>query len=86
MWGRPCRGCAAKDQEISHLIMLLEKQQQQLERAQARVSEIADPGITQRIEKKAPPPRPPKAQLVAGFPGYSPHVAPPRIVADEEPD
>lgn len=74
-----CRGCKAKDSEILHLMGQLEKLDAMVQRANDRVAELAEPGITLRLagadrartaplERSRPAPRP----RVASFPGYDP--------------
>jgi len=83
-----CRGCKAKDQEIAHLIVQLDKLAAMVEKSQARVAELAEPGISLRLAgaeragSRAPaPPRIVGRPLVPSFPGYGrerkdgPHVA-----------
>lgn len=74
-----CRGCKAKDGEISHLIAQLDKLNAMVEKAQARVAELAEPGISLRLagasRAEAMPamrPRPAPRPLVPTFPGYPP--------------
>lgn len=75
MWGGPCRTCEAKDTEIAHLLALLDKANAQVEKAQARMSELLEPGLNQRLEAPRRPmpvrPTPDPAQGI-GFPGYAP--------------
>lgn len=82
-----CRGCAAKDSEIAHLMGQLDKLQAMTEKAQARVAELAEPGIAMRLagadragSRQPAPPRIVGRPLVPTFPGYAserkdgPHV------------
>lgn len=77
MWGR-CRSCEAKDKEIEHLLALLKEANAQTEKAQARLADIASPGVAQRLEPR--PVRPPREVPVAAptvqFPGYAPSRRP----------
>lgn len=70
-----CKGCAGRDQEIRHLMAELERVHGHLEKAQARICELAEPGTERRIaalEKRdtQPLPRPRKTPDRYGFPGY----------------
>lgn len=75
-----CRGCKAKDSEIAHLIAQLDKLNGMIEKAQARVTELAEPGINLRLAGAtragaAPGPRTERPALrprVPTFPGYAP--------------
>jgi len=73
LWGK-CRTCDAKDKEIEHLLALLDRSSANLEKAQARLSEIVDPGLTQRLVPRLPPaPRTqPLRDNAPQFPGYEP--------------
>lgn len=81
-----CRGCKAKDSEIAHLIAQLDKLSEMVERSQKRVTELAEPGITNRLlgpsAARGSSPRPP-VRLVPGFPGYAPERAKPAYEVDE---
>ena len=75
-----CRGCAAKDDEIRHLLALLDKVQAAASQTQARLAEIASPGAERRRVAEPvlrvpfrTPPSPP--ELAASFPGYEPTAA-----------
>jgi hypothetical protein len=83
-----CRGCTAKDEEIRHLLALLDKTQGAAENAQARLAEIASPGAERRrvdvppglrgIERAGP-----SGRVAPAFPGYEPRPARPAIEIDE---
>lgn len=80
MWGR-CRSCEAKDREIEHLLALADRLTVQTEKAQARLAELAQPGLTQRIEPRAPRALVPVAAATGRpaiqFPGYEGGQLPP---------
>jgi len=80
-----CRGCQAKDDEIRHLLALLDKAQSAANMTQARLAEIASPGAERRIA--APAPVPPHsagpAPNAPSFPGYPRAQARPPIEVDE---
>jgi len=80
-----CRGCQAKDDEIRHLLALLDKAQSAANTTQARLAEIASPGAERRIVPAFPvPPRsagPPPP--VPNFPGYARAQAKPLVELDE---
>lgn len=82
-----CRGCKSKDSEILHLMGQLDKLGAMVEKAQARLAELAEPGISLRLagaeragSREPPPPRVVGRPLVPTFPGYAserkggPHV------------
>lgn len=82
-----CRGCKAKDGEIAHLMGQLDKLNAMVEKANARVAELAEPGIAMRLagadragSREPAPPRIVGRPLVPSFPGYErerkagPHV------------
>lgn len=84
MWGR-CRACDAKDKEIEHLLALLGEANTRSEKAQARVSELADPGISRRLNPVAVVRRdlaPIQAAQIQGFPGYERELKPPKLEAE----
>lgn len=63
-----CRGCEAKDSEITHLMAQLDKLQAMVETAHARLAELAEPGIALRLASAArhmprPAPAPPAPVL-----------------------
>lgn len=84
-----CRGCRAKDSEILHLMGQLDKLSAMVEKSQARVAELAEPGIALRLAAadRTPPPgreRPAPRSRVHGFPGYASEVkSGPHVVLDE---
>lgn len=85
MWGR-CRACEAKDKEIEHLLALLGEANARSEKAQARVSELADPGISRRLAVPVAPIRRDNlvpVQPISGFPGYERELAPPKVEVDQ---
>jgi hypothetical protein len=43
-----CRGCEAKDSEIAHLLLEVSRLHEHLDKAQARVLELAQPGSNAR--------------------------------------
>ena len=71
-----CRGCAAKDQEIDHLRANIEKLLEQLEKAQARVMELAEPGVNRRMNPQGEVHKRPPTQyrIQPEFPGYEPRA------------
>jgi len=72
-----CRGCAAKGQEIDHLRANIEKLLEQLEKAQARVMELAEPGVNRRMNPPAEArDRQPvqRYRIPPEFPGYEPRA------------
>lgn len=87
-----CRGCKAKDSEIVHLMAQLEKLSAMVEKANARVAELAEPGIALRMagaDRMASVGRPPAPRaarpMVQGFPGYGPEPkAGPHVQLDED--
>lgn len=88
-----CRGCKAKDGEILHLLGQLDKLNAMVEKAQARVAELAEPGIAMRLagaDRAAtrPPTTPRVARpMVQGFPGYGPEPKMgPHVQLDEGPE
>lgn len=79
-----CRACKAKDEEIHHLLALLHEANERAEKATARLTEAAAPGVNARI---APPVRrqmtaPPARPVVGGFPGYERELGPQPIEAE----
>lgn len=85
-----CRGCEAKDEEIRHLLALLDKAQAATEKAQARVVEIASPGAERRVALTAAPEQAGPIRRVSvavptgvGFPGYTPQPRPAPIEVEE---
>jgi len=84
-----CRGCEGRDQEIAHLVGQLEKLNGMLERAHARVVEVADPGANaraahaERRTEDAARPRRASVVLQPTAPGY-PRVAPRETVEVDE--
>jgi len=83
-----CRGCKAKDTEILHLMGQLDRLNAMVEKANARVAELAEPGIAMRLagadrprpQVERPIPRP----RVATFPGYAPERSnAPQVEIDE---
>ena len=80
-----CKACAARLDEIGHLRAIITDQQTALEKAQARVMELAEPGVNWRMSK----PKEPAARIPAPqpdpeeFPGYERRVEQ-HVVVDEE--
>ena len=82
-----CNACAAKDETIKVLLARVDYLERALDKAQARLTEIAAPGAAYRIDRAAMP-RPHKEatdakaareamRFNAGeFPGYEPSRAP----------
>jgi len=89
-----CRGCKAKDSEILHLYGQLDKLQAMVEKANARVAELAEPGISMRLagadragSRGPAPPRIVGRPLADGFPGYArERKAGPHVALDEGPE
>jgi len=71
-----CRGCQSKDNEIDHLRASISALFDQLERAQARVMELAEPGVNRRMNPPANQPqrRPQAHELRPELPGYEPRL------------
>jgi hypothetical protein len=71
-----CKGCAAKDQEIDHLRANIEKLLEQLEKAQARVMELAEPGVNRRMNPPAEVHKRPAQhwRVPPELPGYEPRL------------
>lgn len=76
-----CRGCTAHELEIVHLMAQLDRLSGMVEKSQARVAELAEPGIAMRlagadrVAKQAPlRERPAPRPLVPTFPGYDREV------------
>jgi hypothetical protein len=88
-----CRGCRAKDGEIAHLMAQLDKLAAMVEKSQARVAELAEPGIAMRLAGadraaiRPPAAARPARRMVQGFPGYGlePKMGP-NVELDEGPD
>jgi hypothetical protein len=81
-----CRGCESKDKEIGHLRSHVDELLKLVERAQARVTELADPGIGRRINPPAPGPGWRETQdrfrIQPQYPGYEPRPEPAFEVTD----
>lgn len=72
-----CKACRAKDEEIHHLLALLNEANDRNEKAQARLGELVSPGVTARLTPRAPVPLVPRrAASSATFPGYAQDPAP----------
>jgi hypothetical protein len=87
-----CRGCKAKDSEILHLMGQLDKLNAMVEKAQQRITELAEPGITlrlagaARVERAPIVARPASRPFVPTFPGYPPERSnAPQVELDEGP-
>ena len=84
-----CRACKAKDSEILHLMGQLDKLNAMVEKANARVAELAEPGISMRLAGAARVGEPARARpatrpLVPTFPGYpAERSAAPQVELDE---
>jgi|GEM_PF-4524644 len=88
-----CRACEAKEKEIDHLRAIIAELQKQLEKATARVMELAQPGIERRMQ--TPPPEMPRPEQGDSWrymdnprylmPGEERRPLQPRTVVDEEP-
>lgn len=73
-----CRGCKAKDDEIKHLMWVIEGLQAAQRATVDRIAEIQSPGAAARASyvppvrnEKAPPPPPRRVQTL---PGYEPEL------------
>jgi len=80
-----CKGCLAKDKEIDHLRANIHDLLQSLEKAQARVMELAEPGVNRRMNPPVPTRHSPPAhfRIEPQYPGYEPRMEP-VIEVDEE--
>lgn len=81
-----CKGCMAKDKEIDHLRANIHDLLQSLEKAQARVMELAEPGVNRRMNPpaQAAAPVPPQMfRIPPQYPGYEPRMEP-VVEVDEE--
>lgn len=72
-----CRGCRAKDEEIKHLMWVIEGLQSAQTAAVNRISEIQSPGAVARASYVPPDPvrrdnAKPQRQRVQTLPGYEP--------------
>lgn len=72
-----CRGCKAKDEEIKHLMWVIEQVQSAQNAAINRISEIQSPGAVARSSYVPPAPTErrdarPGRQRVQTLPGYEP--------------
>ena len=70
-----CKGCKAKDEEIAHLRANIDSLLGMLEKAQARITELAEPGINRRMNPPPPSagwrmPPPQGVRVHPQYPGY----------------
>jgi len=72
-----CKGCEGRDQEVRHLLAEIERLHVLVDKAQARICELAEPGIETRVRvgREKPERIPLKEKLERpqaryGFPGY----------------
>jgi len=80
-----CKACEARIQEITHLRAIITEMQAATEKAQARVMELAEPGVNRRMSRPQEPaariPRP--LPVPQEFPGYESRRAEMVVVVDE---
>lgn len=79
-----CKACEAKTEEIEHLRSIITELQKQLEKATARVMELAAPGIERRMASAPavmPRPQVPPRDMMPGYEWRQPE---PRLVVGEE--
>jgi len=72
-----CRACKAKDEEIAHLQANVKDLLEMLDKAQARVMELAEPGVNRRMApQRTEVSREHRARFSVPpqFPGYEPRV------------
>ena len=70
-----CRACKAKDEEIDRLQVNVKDLLEMLEKAQARVMELAEPGVNRRLapqRTEVAPEHAARFRVPPQFPGYEP--------------